>query len=31
MECGILLNGFNDFQEGDLLQSYEITYLEQEL
>ena len=31
MECGILPNGFNDFQEGDLLQSYEITYLEQEL
>lgn len=31
MECGILLNGFNDFQEGDILQSYEISYLEQEL
>lgn len=31
MECGILLNGFNDYQVGDILESYEISYLEQEL
>lgn len=30
-ECGILLNGFNDFKEGDILESYEITYLTQTL
>ena len=30
-ECGILLNGFTDVRENDLIQSYEITYLEQEL
>lgn len=30
-ECGILLEGQNDYKEGDILQAYEITYLEQEL
>ncbi len=30
-ECGILLQGFSDFKEGDLIQAYEITYLQQEL
>ena len=30
-ECGILLQGFNDFKEGDLLQAYEVTYLTPEL
>ena len=30
-ECGIYLDGQNDIKEGDLLQAYEITYLEQEL
>jgi translation initiation factor IF-2 len=30
-ECGILLHNNNDVKEGDILQAYEITYLEQEL
>lgn len=30
-ECGILLEGQNDFKEGDIFQAYEITYLEQDL
>ena len=30
-ECGILLQNNNDVKEGDVLQAYEITYLEQEL
>lgn len=30
-ECGILLEGQSDIKEGDILQAYEITYLEQEL
>lgn len=31
VECGILLDGFNDIAEGDQLQAYEITYVSQEL
>ncbi len=31
MECGILLQNFNDVKAGDILQAYEITYLQQEL
>ncbi len=30
-ECGILLEGQGDIKEGDVLQAYEITYLEQDL
>ena len=30
-ECGIVLDGQNDVKEGDIIQSYEITYLEQDL
>jgi len=30
-ECGILLEGRNDIKEGDILQAYEITYIEQDL
>ncbi|MBI2742508.1 MAG: translation initiation factor IF-2 [Chlamydiales bacterium] len=30
-ECGILLNNYNDVKVGDILQAYEITYLQQEL
>lgn len=30
-ECGILLQNFNEVKEGDLLQAFEITYLQQEL
>lgn len=30
-ECGILLEGRSDIKEGDILQAYEITYLEQDL
>ncbi len=31
LECGILLNHYNDLQEDDLIKSYEITYKTQEL
>lgn len=31
LECGIVLNGFTDFIEGDILEAYEITYITQEL
>lgn len=31
LECGILISGFNDLQEGDIIESYEVTYLTQEL
>lgn len=30
-DCGVLLNGFSDFKEGDLLQAYEIEYIPQQL
>jgi translation initiation factor IF-2 len=30
-ECGIYLDGQSDIKEGDILQAYEITYLEQDL
>lgn len=30
-ECGIVLEGQSDVREGDILQAYEVTYLEQEL
>lgn len=31
MECGILLQGFTNIKAGDRIESYDITYLEQEL
>src|SRR5690606_5707321 len=30
-ECGILLEGQSDIREGDILQAYEIIYIEQDL
>ena len=30
-ECGVVLEGQNDLKEGDILQAYDITYLEQDL
>lgn len=30
-ECGVLLNGFNDYTVGDVLEAYEVTYITQEL
>ncbi len=30
-ECGILLNGFTDVQQGDVIKAFEITYVAQEL
>jgi len=30
-ECGIVLQGFTDFKEGDIFQVFDITYLTQEL
>lgn len=30
-ECGVVLQGFSAFKEGDILQAFEITYLTQEL
>lgn len=31
VECGILLNNFSGAEEGDIIESYEITYIAQEL
>ncbi|MDJ0651831.1 MAG: translation initiation factor IF-2 [Simkaniaceae bacterium] len=31
LECGILLDRFSDYQEGDLIKGFEITYVSQEL
>lgn len=31
VECGILIQGFNDPQENDIIEAYDITYLTQEL
>lgn len=31
VECGILLNNFSDIREGDILEAYEVTYIEQVL
>lgn len=31
MECGILLQGFKDVKVGDILEAYDVTYIEQEL
>ncbi|MEX1012213.1 MAG: translation initiation factor IF-2 [Waddliaceae bacterium] len=31
MECGIVLSGYNDVQEGDILEAFEVTYISQEL
>lgn len=31
LECGILLNNFPDVQENDIMEAYEITYIEQTL
>lgn len=31
LECGILLHKFSDYQEGDLIKGFEVTYIQQEL
>ncbi len=31
LECGIVLQNFQDIKEGDIIQAFDITYLEQEL
>ncbi|MFQ5729630.1 MAG: translation initiation factor IF-2, partial [Waddliaceae bacterium] len=31
VECGILLANYNDVQEGDIIEAYEITYISQQL
>lgn len=31
IECGIILNNFTDVRENDIIESYEITYIAQEL
>lgn len=31
LECGILIANFNELKDGDIIESYEVTYLTQEL
>jgi len=31
LECGILLSNYNDVEENDILEAYEVTYISQEL
>ncbi len=31
VECGIVLKGFSDIEEGDIIEAYEITYISQAL
>lgn len=31
LECGIVLQGFRDTQVGDILEAYEVTYIDQQL
>ncbi|NGX57602.1 MAG: Translation initiation factor IF-2 [Chlamydiae bacterium] len=31
LECGILIKGFDDAQEGDIIEAFEISYIEQDL
>lgn len=31
LECGVVLTSFNAFEEGDILEAYEITYITQQL
>ncbi len=31
LECGILLNGFNESQPGDIIEAYQVVYITQEL
>lgn len=31
VECGIVLKNFKDYQEGDIFEAFEISYIEQEL
>lgn len=31
LECGILLNNFSDIREDDIIEAYEVTYIEQAL
>ncbi len=31
MECGVLLSGFDALQPGDILETYDVTYITQEL
>jgi len=31
LECGIVLNGYADVQEGDIIEAFDISYIEQDL